>query len=186
MENVKQNPFQVAAKWAVIYVITSIVITYLMQFSGVDQTTSPLRYLTYIPLIAFLLLAQKEYRDQLGGFMTFGQGFMAGFLYSVVIGVLTAIFTYIYFTYLSPQVWEQVLASSKDKMAQNPNLSSEQIDKAMEITQKYGVLFATIAVAIVTPIIGTIIALIGAAIFKKERSILDIEQGANSYTDPSV
>jgi len=186
MESVKQSYTKVSFKWALIYLVTSIVITYAFQFLDIDQTTSPLRFLAYIPLIAFLLLAQKEYKDQLGGFMTFGQGFMAGFIYSIFIGIMAAIFTYIYFTFLSPQVWEQVLASSKDKMAENKNMSSEQVDQAMDFTRKYGTIFGAIVIAVVTPIMGAIIALIGAAIFKKEPTVLDIEKNSDSYTDPVV
>lgn len=180
METSKQSYFNISAKWAAIYTITSIIITYLFQFLNVDQTTSPLRFLVYIPLIGFLLLAQKEYRDQLNGFMTFGQGFMSGFIYSIIIGVLGAIFFYLYFTLLSPQVWEKVLSATRDKMAENKDVSSAQIDQAMNIMTKYGVISATIGVLIVTPIFGAIVSLIGAAIFKKERSLTDIESEAAS------
>jgi hypothetical protein len=186
MENVKQGYFNLSVKWAVIYIITSIVITYTFQILDVDQVTSPLRFLPYVPLIAFLFLAQKEYKDKLGGFITFGQGFMAGFMYAVVVGVLGAIFTYIYLKFLSPQIWEQALAATKDKMAENKSLSGDQIDQAMDITRKYGIILGSLGALIVTPIIGAIISLIGAAIFKKERSILDVEHDASSYTDPSV
>jgi hypothetical protein len=185
MENVKPSSLNVSAKWAGIYVITSIVITYLFQFLAVDQT-SAVKYLTYIPFIAFLLLAQKEYKDQLGGFITFGQAFMPGFIYSVITGIILAIFLYIYLGILSPQVWEQILTATRDKMAENKNMSSEQIDQAMDITRKYGVLLTAIGTAIGTPIVGAIISLIGAAIFKKERSVLDIEQNSGSFTDPTV
>ena len=185
MENVKPSSLNVSAKWAGIYVITAIVITYLFQFLAVDQGSSA-KYLSYIPFIAFLLLAQKEYKDQLGGFITFGQGFMSGFIYSVIAGIIIAIFMYIYLGILSPQVWEQILATTRDKLTENKNLSSEQIDQAMEITRKYGVLLTVVGTAIGTPIVGAIISLIGAAIFKKERSVLDIEQNSGSFTDPAV
>jgi len=124
MENVKPSSLNVSAKWAGIYVITAIVITYLFQFLAVDQGSSA-KYLSYIPFIAFLLLAQKEYKDQLGGFITFGQGFMSGFIYSVIAGIIIAIFMYIYLGILSPQVWEQILATTRDKLTENKNLSSE-------------------------------------------------------------
>jgi NADH:ubiquinone oxidoreductase subunit 6 (subunit J) len=182
MENVKQTSTKVAFKWAIIYFITSIVFTYVFQFLNVDQSSS-IKYLGYIPFIAFLFLAQKEYRDQLDGFLTFSQGFMAGFIYSVFGGIMIAIFTYIYLTFLSPQIWEQMMAASRDQMVAK-NLPADQIDTGMEITRKYGTIFALVGVAIVTPIIGAIIALIGAAIFKKERSITDIEN--NLHTDPTV
>jgi hypothetical protein len=182
MENVNKSYVNLSVKWAVIYVITSIVITYVFQFLNIDQA-SPVRYLAYIPYIAFLLLAQKEYKDQLGGFIKFGEGFMAGFIYSVIAGVILAIFIYLYLAILSPQVLEQSLAAQHDKFVEK-GLSEDQINQANEMGRKYGAIFGAVAVLFFTPITGAIISLIGAAIFKKERSILDIEQ--NSNTDPAV
>jgi len=182
MENVKKSSTNIAVKWAVIYVITSIVITYIFQFLNIDQSSSA-KYISYIPFIAFLLLAQKEFKDQLGGFITFGEGFMAGFLYSVFAGLMLAVFIYIYLGILSPQVLEQSIAAQHDKLVEK-GLSADQIDSAMVMVKKYGAIFGAVGVAIITPIIGAIISLIGAAIFKKERSITDIEN--NSYSDPAV
>jgi hypothetical protein len=183
MENVKQSSTNISVKWALIYVVTSIVITYTFQFLNMDQT-SAIRYLAYIPFIAFLLLAQREYKQQLGGFMTFGQGFMTGFIYSVIAGVILAVFIYLYLGILSPQVLEQSLAAQHDKYVQS-GLSEDQIAKANEIGLKYGAIFGAVAVLIMTPIVGAIIALIGSAIFKRERTILDIEQNSASFTDPA-
>jgi len=183
MENVSKSRNNISAKWAIIYVVTSIVITYTFQFLDMDQT-SPIRYLAYIPFIAFLLLAQKEYKGQLGGFITFGEGFLTGFIYSVIAGVILAVFIYIYLGILSPQVLQQSLAAQHDKYVQS-GLSEDQIAKANEIGTKYGAIFGAVAVLFITPIVGAIIALIGAAIFKKERTILDIEQNTGSYTDPA-
>jgi hypothetical protein len=187
MENVKKSYFNIAAKWAVIYTITSIIIVYIFQFTGVNMTTSPLRFVSYIFSIAFLLLAQKEYKDELGGFMTFGQGFMVGFVSSVIVGVLSAIFIYIYFSFLSPQMWEQILASTREQMEAKGNLSTDQIDQAMTITTKYGVIITAVVTIFASPFMGAIISLIGAAIFKKERSIEDIERETpTSYPDSAV
>jgi hypothetical protein len=184
MENVKKSYTNVAAKWAVIYVITSIVITYAFQFLNVDQA-SPAKYLSYIPFIAFLLLTQKEYKDQLGGFLTFGQGFMSGFMYSVFGGIILAVFIYIYLGILSPQILEQSLTSQHDKFVEQ-GMSEDQIKNATEMGKKYGAILGAVATLFIIPIFGAIVALIGAAVFKKEPSILDIEQNAGSYTDPSV
>ncbi len=184
MENATQNATKVATKWAIIYVITSIVITYLFQLLNVDQN-SGVKYLSYIPFIAFLLLAQKEYKDQLGGFITFGQGFSAGFRYAVFAGLLLAVFIFIYLTFLSPQILDQSLAAQQDKLKEQ-GLSSEQIERANEIGKKYGPIIGAFVAAIGLAIFGAIIALIGAAIFKRERTIDDLEQDSTSYTDPAV
>jgi len=184
MENTVPNSSKVATKWAVIYVLTSIVITYLFQFLNVDQT-SGVKFLGYIPFIAFLFLAQKEYRDQLNGFMTFGQGFSAGFRYAVVAGLILAVFIYIYLTFLSPQILEQSIASQQDKFKEQ-NMTPEQIEKANEIGRKYGPIIGAFGAAIGSAVIGAILALIGAAIFKRERTLSDIERESASNANPEV
>ncbi|ASU34484.1 DUF4199 domain-containing protein [Mucilaginibacter xinganensis] len=179
------TPSKVALKWALIGVLASIVLTYVYQFLNIDAN-SPVKYVNYLFFILFLILSQKEFRDQLGGFVTFGQAFVEGLLFSVFYGIMVAIFTYIYFSFLSPSVWEQALAASQQKLEAGGNLSAEQIESAMNITRKYGVIIATVGIIIGTPIMGAIVALIGAAIFKKERSLFDMEQSDNNYTDPAV
>jgi hypothetical protein len=178
------NPTKIATKWAVIYVVTSIVITYLFQFMNIDQN-SGVKFLGYIPFVAFLFLAQKEYRDQLGGFLTFGQGFSAGFRYAVIAGLMLAVFIYIYLTFLSPQILDQSIASQQDKFKEQ-GMSAEQIEKANEIGKKYGSLIGASGAAIGTAVIGAILSLIGAAIFKKEPTIDDIERNSTTYADPEV
>jgi hypothetical protein len=178
------NSTKIATKWAVIYVVTSIVITYLFQFMNIDQN-SAVKFLAYIPFIAFLFLAQKEYRDQLGGFLTFGQGFSAGFRYAVIAGLMLAVFIYIYLTFLSPQILDQSIASQQDKFKEQ-GMSAEQIEKANEIGKKYGPLIGAFGAAIGTAVVGAILSLIGAAIFKKEATIDDIERDTTAYADPEV
>ena len=184
MENSTPNPTKVATKWALIYIGTSIVITYIFQFLNIDQN-SPAKYVAYVPFIAFLLLTQKEYRDQLGGFLTFGEGFSSGFRYAVFSGLLLAVFIYLYLAILSPQILDQSMAQQQGKFAEQ-GMSQEQIDKAMEIGKKYGPIIGAFGAAIGMTIFGAIIALNGAAIFKKERTIADLENEAATPTDPAV
>jgi len=180
----EQNSTKVATKWALIYVVTGIVITYLFQFLNVDQT-SPVKYLSYIPFIAFLLLAQKEYRDQLGGYISFGNAFSAGFRFSVFAGLLFAVFLYLYLAVFSPEVFAKGLETSRASMVER-GMSDEQIEKGMSIAQKWGPLFGAFFVAVGYAICGAIIALIGAAIFKKEPSPYDVANNAIDPTETNV
>jgi len=182
MENSKPSSSGIAFKWALIYLVTSIVITYAWQLLKVDQTSS-VKYVGYIPFIAFLILAQKEFRDTLGGFITFGQAFVAGLLYSVFGAILIAIFIYIYFTFLSPDVFSKIMDTQRDAMSQK-GMSSDQVDQTMNVMNKYGTLITAFFTIFGVAIFGIIVALIGAAILKKERTIQDIEQ--NSNPDPAV
>lgn len=171
---------KVVIKWSLFYIVVSIILTYVYQFLNVDQT-SGIKYINYIPYIAFMLLAQKEYKEELGGYMTFGEGFLAGFKYTAITAVLLALFVYIYFTLLSPQVFQQVIDGSRAKLEARGNLTDDQINTALSFTT---VGFTCIILVIWSLIMGTIIALIGAAIFKKERpSFLTNEA---NYTDPAV
>lgn len=173
MENTKPNATKVATKWALIYILTTIVITYLFQILNIDQN-SGFKYLAYIPFIAFLLLAQKEYRDQLNGFLTFGEGFSSGFRFSIFSGLLLAIFTYLYLGILSPQILDQAMNQQQAQL-EKQGLSQEQIESGIQIGKKYGAIFGAFGAAIFLAVFGAIVSLIGAAIFKKEKSLLDIE-----------
>ncbi|MBC7398508.1 MAG: DUF4199 domain-containing protein [Mucilaginibacter sp.] len=179
---VKNNPTKVATKWALINALTAIVITYAFEFLNVDPN-SPLKYLSYIPFIAFLFLTQKEFKEQIGGFMTFGEGFSAAFRYALFTGLIMAVFIYLYCAVLSPAFFDKAIELSRVKMEEGGKMSPEQIDKAMDISKKWGPLFAAFGTAVVYPIFGAIVGLIGAAIFKKERSAYDIVEDA---IDPTV
>jgi len=179
-----QNPTKVATKWAVIYTLTAIVITYAFEFLNVDPQ-SPAKYCTYIPFIIFMLLAQKEYKDIKGGYLTFGEGFSSGFRYALFAGLLLAVFTYLYLAVLSPGVWQKILETTRTQL-EDKNMPAEQIDKAMQITSKYGPIFGAFGSAVSYAIFGAVLSLIGAAIMKKERSPFDIANQAIDPNDPTV
>jgi hypothetical protein len=166
MENTAPSSTKVAFKWSIICTIVAIIITYTFQFLNIDQN-SGIKYVGIVPFIAFLLLAQKEFKDQLGGYLTFGQGFGVGFKFSLFTGLIMAVFIYVYLAILSPQILDQALATQQDQMTQK-GMTSEQIDQAMSIAKHWGPLFGALGTIIFDAIIGAIIALIGAAIFKKD------------------
>lgn len=173
MEQPKPNPNGVAIKWTLINVLASIVLTYVFQFVNIG-ITSPLRYIAWLPFLAFLLLAQKEYRDQLGGYMKFGEGFSIGWRYAVFCGLIMAVFIYLYYAILSPEMYTKMLESQRDAMAAK-GLSSDQVDQGMAFMNKMGMFIIVLGTVFGTAIFGIIFGLIGAAIFKKERSVFDTE-----------
>ncbi|RYU92528.1 DUF4199 domain-containing protein [Mucilaginibacter terrigena] len=182
METKAPNPTIIATKWALFYLGVSIVLTYTYEFLHLAQD-SPIKYISYLPFIGFCFLAQKEYKDQLGGFITFGQAFNPGFRYALFSGLLTAVFLYLYLSVLSPGTMQQIVDAQGAKLAEQ-NQSQETIDKAAEMTLKYGAVIGSVVAAIGTLIFGCIVALIGAAILKKERTAYDIID--ETPTDPTL
>ncbi len=181
METAKANQSGIAVKWALINLITAIVITYVFQFLGTGQS-APVRYLAYLPFIAFICLAQIEYRDKSSGFMTYGQGFVEGLLFGVFSGIMMAIFMYLYYAVLYPQGVDQMAAAAHDKMVAQGQ-SGDALDAGTEMVKKYGAIFAVVGALFGVPIFAIIVSLITAAIFKKEPTIRDIE---NQQNDPAV
>ncbi|MFD2872128.1 DUF4199 domain-containing protein [Mucilaginibacter ximonensis] len=177
----KPNPTKIATKWALIDVLTAIIITYAFEFLNADPN-SPLKYIGFVPFIIFLFLAQKEFRDSQKGFMTFGSGFSAGFRFSVFVGLMMAVFIFLYLKVLSPDLFDKSLEASRAQM-EAKNMSDAQIEKAMGMAKSWGPLFAAFATAISYPIFGAIVSLIGAAIFKRERTGQDLIDDA---IDPTV
>ncbi len=182
MENVKPSAASVAIKWALFNVLLSIVLIYVYHSMAVAEL-SKIRYLSFIPFIIFLLLAQKEFRDKLGGFMTYGQGFVAGLLFAVFAGILGAIFWYIFYRILTPSAYDQMLIETRSQLDLKKT-PSDQADAVIDFYRKYGGIVFPFFAVLGSTFFGAIFSLIGAAIFKKERSVLDIEQ-ANNYSDPS-
>jgi len=180
MEQPKANPNSAAIKWALIGAITGIVLTYVYQFANIP-ITSPVRYLSYLPFIAFLFLAQKEFKDQLGGYLTFGEGFSIAWRYGIYTGLITAVFIYLYYAILSPDMYTKMLDEQRAAMAAK-GLTSDQVEQGMQFMNKMGLVFVVIAAAIGSAIMAMILGIIGCLIFKKERSPLDMPEP----TDPAV
>jgi len=170
------NPTKVATKWALINSLTAIVLTYLLFYLNVPLK-SPVQYITYIFFIAYLFLSQKEFKDELGGFITFGQAFSTGFRFSVFTGLVTAVFIYLYYAFLNPVAYEQILEMTQASMEEQ-NTASSQIDKTVEMMRNWGPLLSAFGVAVGSAIIGAIFSLITAAIIKKERSASDLVEEA--------
>ncbi len=171
MESITPNATKIATKWALIYTVTAIVLTYGVEMLNLDPN-SAVKYLTYLPFIGFLVLAQKEFKDSLGGYLTFGQGFNAGFKYSLFSGFLLAIFFFVYLAYLNPGALDKAIEQQNAAMVEK-NATQEQMDMAAEMTKKHGAWIGALAVAITNLIFGCVLSLISAAILKKERSPFD-------------
>jgi len=167
------NPTKVATKWALINAVACIILTYVYFFLNVEQG-SAVQYLSFVPFIAFLLLTQKEYKEQLNGFITFGQGFSSGFRYALFTGLVIGVFTMLYLWVLNPEALEKSMETARAGMEAKGNMSDADIDKALSITKSLGPWIGGFSVAVFYAAAGAVISLIGAAIFKKERSPYDL------------
>jgi hypothetical protein len=169
----KPSMIQHTMTWGAI--IGIIMIVYSLVLYLAHQTYNQvLGYLSYVLLIAGILVGSIAYRDKiLGGFISYKDAFLTGLLITVFAGILSSFFSFILIRYIDPGVIEQAIAMTEEKMM-NRGLSEDQIEMAMEKSKEFIGSPVMVLIGLLSfAFIGTIISLITAAIVKKERSPFD-------------
>lgn len=158
----------IAIKYGLITALVGIV--YSLVLNVLDLSTNQwLTSLSYLILIAGLVLAMKDFKTNNYGYMSYGQGLGVGALLSAIFGLLSGIFSWIYTTYIDPEFMSRMQEVQRTKMLEQ-GLSDEQIDAALGMAEKFQnpltMIFGSMAVFL---IIGFILSLIIAAIMKNKR-----------------
>lgn len=127
-----------------------------------------MNYLSYVIAIALLCIGVKKWREQEGGYLTFGGTYRHLILQSLVYSVIMCVWTYLFVAYIAPGLFESQLAKIEMQMEEQGQ-PQEAIDLAMEWTR----MFMTPGVMAVLALFGgmlmySLINLIIAAIMKKD------------------
>jgi hypothetical protein len=116
--------------------------------------------------IGGIIWACINYSKQMDHNVTFGNVFSHGFKMVATITAIMAIYTLLLFLVLRPDLVDTMLEQSRADMVKRGSSDSD-IETGMRIGKKMFIPFALIGVVLVYGIGGTIIALIGAAVAKK-------------------
>lgn len=180
MEELTSSPNRIAFRCALIYTIYSIVLTYVLYFMGIDpemkNAGTGVKLLTsllsYAPLLALIFYAQRFHRDQeLGGVISFGRAFSTGFRLSMFAGLLLGVFMVVYYKILNTAAYDQLMAASEAQMLDQDNMDDEKVETAIGMMHKWFPFILFIGTIIGFAIVGSIISLIGAAIFKRDAQL---------------
>lgn len=139
----------------------------------IDYTGQTSNWLTtainYGIMIGGIVLAIKYYRDEeMGGSIKFGKAFKVGMATGLIMAVITAIWTYIFFTFISPDLADTIMEASRTQM-EDQGMDDDQIDQAIEMTKMFITPGAMTVFALFgTVVMAAIIAAIGGAIMKTE------------------
>lgn len=163
MEN-EITPRSVGMKYGLILGLASILVSAL-NFIITNKTDGPASYLGFVLMVVALVLAMREYKSQGDGFMSFGQGFGVGFFVSLISGILGAIFSYIYFTFIDDSILE--IAKNEAIMEMEKQNVPAEAYEMMGFFTSPG--FISGSALIGSLIAGIIFTLIISAIMKKDR-----------------
>lgn len=135
MEEKVASPLKTAMNYGLITAIAMIVYSLILYLAGVD-TNPVLPYFSYVILIIGIFLASKSYRDNIrGGYISYGNAVLAGFLTGLAASIIVAVYTYLFFTYISPESIQEMITIAEERMA-GRGMSEDEIDQAMAISSK--------------------------------------------------
>lgn len=154
------------------YGLLTGIITLIISF-GLFATHSeqgPLRFLSTLVLAGGMVVAMRYYKESNAGYMSFGEGLGIGTILSAVVGVLSAVFTYVYMGFIDQDVVNRMMEKARADMEARGGMSDEQIDQGMAMAGKFMSLpILTVSVLIITVITGFIISLIVSAVLKHSK-----------------
>ncbi len=158
----------VGLRYGLLTGLISIIISLGLFAAHLEQ--SPLRFVTFLVLAGGMVLAMRYFKDNNYGFMSFGQGMGIGVVLSLVVGALSAIFSYVYMNIIDPDVVVRMMDKARTDMEAGGNLSDEQIDQGMAMAGKFmngPIMMAFVLLGSV--LMGALLALVVSAILKKAK-----------------
>ena len=163
---------QVGTKYGLYLAVISIIYGLGLQLAGLAGNQA-LGYVGFVFFIALLILGQNEFKKDNEGFMSYGQGIGISTYITVISVVLSTLFTYVYLKFVDDSMLKMISEKTEDKLIEK-GMSDAQIEKALEMTEK----FQTPEMILIFGIIGgiimyLIIALIVTAITKKQNPELE-------------
>lgn len=137
--------------------------TYFMDI----KVNGPVQYAGYIIFIGGIIWSVMSYGKQISYNSSFGNYFAHGFKVTAMVTAIMIIY-FIIFIMLFPEFKETAMEEAKKSMSTQDNLNEEQIAQVLEMTRKFFGVSLVGGTLIVYLLFGSLAALIGAAVTKKE------------------
>ena len=153
--------------WGLIIGFAGIIYSVILYM--LDQNLNQnMSYLGILITIIVLILGVRSFRDNVrGGILPFGPAFQFGFVVILVSTVIGIIYAYLLWTVIDPDILGKMKDMQMEKMLEQ-GIPEEALDQAMAISGKFMTPLMMSIIGLFTGVLmGTIVALIIAAIFKK-------------------
>ncbi|GAB3197495.1 putative membrane protein [Pontibacter aydingkolensis] len=158
----------VAVKYGFLTALVGVVYSLIIMVTDLGDNRI-LSSLAYLILIAGIVLAMKQYKSENHGYMSYGQGLGIGSIVSILFGLLSGLFTWIYTEFVDTEYMSRMMEKQREQMIQQ-GLSDEQIDAGMKMAENFqGPVTMILGAAVITLILGFILSLIISAIMKNSR-----------------
>lgn len=124
----------VATRYGLLTGFITVIYSFILYIAESTENTF-LSLASYLILIIGIALAHVYFKKENNGYMTYGQGLSIGSLLSVVVGLMSGLFSYIYIKFIDSSFLERMREMQVVDMEKS-NKSDEQIEQAMGIIDK--------------------------------------------------
>ena len=169
MEKSNQSFKSIAYTHGTYLAIINIVILLIMYVANLDKNWI-ISIVSIILTVIVFFYGIKTYRLGNNDTLTINEAIKVGLAIALIGGIITALYSYIHYEFVYPEFIELQKETAYNQMIEkSPNMSSEQIEKAMEISNIFmNSTFFSLSAILGSLIFGLIISLILGLIMKKE------------------
>ena len=172
MESQTATVKKIALPNGVLLALTTIVISVIVYVMGMTYEQPWWQsLLNFAAMLWFVIYGIKAYKKDNSGYLSLAEALKTGLAITLIAGVIGSIFTYLFTTIIEPDFVMNMLEASRVKMIEdNPEMTQEQMDMAMSISEKMmspGILTAIGVIA--SLFFGFIISLISGLVLKNNR-----------------
>ncbi len=172
MENQKASIKKIALNYGIIWGLLTIVLSVISYVT--DTYLERPWWLTVAGIaimVGVIVYGLKAYKFENEGFLSVSESLKVGLAISLIAAIIGTIYNYIFMTVIEPEFVTQSLDLAREQMvSQNPDMTQEQMDMAMGISEKMMTPMIMSAMGIIfTLFLGFITSLIAGLVMKVNR-----------------
>ena len=174
MEKKNTSVFYNGMVWGLILGFTGIIYNVILYMAG-QFANRTLGYVGILITIVILIFGFRSFRDQVrDGVMPFGTAFGFGVVVILVSGLLGSLYNYVMMAVIDPDLLSKILDMQLEKTIEKSSgrATPEQIEEGFELLSwMFKPVMMSVLGFLSSAFFGTIIALIMAAIFKRDEDL---------------
>jgi hypothetical protein len=172
METEKGSVKKVAMQYGLILGLVSVLLSVIVYALG--QTYEQPWWqslLSFVIMLSCIIYALKAFKESNGGFLSLGEALKVGLATALIAGIIGVLFNMLFVTVIEPDFAANIVEkASSDMVEQNPNMTEDQMEMAISITEKMVSPVVMAAMGIILSLFfGFIISLISGLIMKVEK-----------------
>lgn len=163
------NLKKIALNNGLLLAVASILIMVLMYVSGI-QNNIWINIVSFAISIAILYQAINTYKNQNGGYLSLSDGLKVGLATVVIASLITAVYSYIHFVFISPETIELAKEESYRQIMEEASMTQEQKEQSIKVSDMMTTPFVFTTVGLIMGVFfGFLISLVVSAVLRKKR-----------------